>query len=421
MASQLNTNEALASRILLNYEANLAFAMHSNRDYEQDAVRWVSDTAAQVDIRMPNNYEVNDSWDITSVSRDITENTITLDVDQIRNVPFDLSTFEDTYEIDIQKEKRTVIPASSNLALKVDAYIAQQLFLESYFHTGTAGAAIASWTSISNCTGLMNDLAFPDGGQRVGVLAENVYATLGGFTDLQNSNDVGMTQDITRRWKIGSLANIDLFHNHAVVKHIAGVGLDTATPSGGVVGAGTVKTAVSSGNTIIIENLGTSTTGVFLKGDKLTIGGRYALHPRTLENSNRPFQVTVLDTSVDSSAGGEATITVAPAIITTGPYANIDAQIGIGDTVTLATANTGLASAVKVPYTANMFWHPTGLIFAAPRLKNLFPDDTFATDDGISMRMSTDGDVLKSIRTTRIDTFFGVKTDPKRVLCLLGA
>jgi len=420
MANTLTTKEALVRRILLNFEANLAFTMHSNRDYEMDAVRWVSDTKAEVEIRMPNNYIVNDTWDITAANRDIKEEFITLTIDQIRNVPYDLSTFEDTYEIDQNKENRTVIPAANNLALKVDNYVARQQFLKTYFHTGTAGTQISTWNSISQMTGIMNELAFPDGGQRVGILSEDSYGSLGSFTDLQNSNATDITKDITRRWKIGNLANIDLFHNHAVVKHIAGVGDANATPSSGTVTAGTVKTAVSSGNTIVVEALKASETGVFLQGDKITIGGRLALHPKTLETTSRPFQVTVLDISVDSSVGGETTITVDPAIQITGPYQNVDAEIPIGATLTLATGNSGAGSTTKAPYTANMFWHPTGLIFAAPKLKSLFKEDTFSTKDNISMRMSSHGDILKSIRTARLDTFFGVKIEPQRNICLLG-
>jgi len=420
MANTLNAKEALALKILVQMEANTVFMANSWRDYEVDMVRWPSDTKAKVDIRLPNNFEVNNTWDITSVSRDITERTITLTADRPTNVSFDLSTFEDTFEIDKNYDMRTVRPASSNIALSIDNDLSVALFEGAYYHVGTAGTLVASYEAISQVTAFMNDTAIPDDGMRLGVLSEQTYGSLGSFSGLQNSNAVDITKDVTRKWRIGEVANIMLFHNHAVVKHIAGVGEVAETPANGVVDAGTSKAAVASGNTMVVEGLGVSTPGVFLKGDLITIPERQVLHHRTLQPTGRPFQITILDTTVASSAGGEATITFSPAIVTTGPYKNIDAEVAIGDSLTLATGNSGVGSATKGIYTANIFYHKTALLFAAPKIKKLFADDAFAMRDGISIRLSGNGDILTSIRTARLDNLSGKVVDGSRVVILLG-
>lgn len=420
MANTLNAKEALALKILVQMEANTVFMSNSWRDYEVDMVRWPSDTKAEVDIRLPNNFSVNNTWDITAVTREVQERIITLTADRVSNVSFDLTTFEDTFEIDKNFNMRTVQPASANIALDIDNYLSQQLFLGTYYHVGTAGTLVASYDAVSSVTAFMNDAAMPDDNMRLGVLSEETYGSIASFTGLQNSNAVDITKDITRKWRIGEVANVMLFHNHAIVKHTAGVGDANATPANGIVDAGDSKAAVASGTTMVIENLKASETGVFLQGDLLTIPNRQFLHPRTGVATGRPFQITITDVSVDSTAGGEATINFLPAIVTTGPYQNIDAQIAIGDNLNLATANTGVGSTVKVPYTANMFYHKSALLFAAPKIKKLFNDDAFAMNDGISIRLSGNGDILTSVRTARLDNLHGTVIDGTRSVALLG-
>ena len=418
MASVLNTKEALAREILLPYMANTVFMTNSWRNYETQMVKWVSDTAAQVDIRLPNNYLVNKTWDVTSVDRTIDERYVSLIADQIANVSFDIDSFEATFKIDQEKAARTTEPAAINLSLDTDNYLALQLFYNSYHHLGTPGTLMNSWATVSSMTAYQNDLAMPDGGMRIGVLSEETYGSLGADANLQNSNVNTLSNDITRKWRIGNLANQTLYHNHAIVKHTAGIGDVTATPSSGQVAAGAIKTAVSSGTVMVVKDLGTE-TGVFLKGDKITIPNRQFLHPKTLNPTGRPFQVTVTDTSVDS-VSGDATVNFLPAIVTTGKYQNIDAELAVDDNLILSTGNSGLGSATKGTYTANIFYHKSGLIFAAPQLKMLFKDDGFVNKDGISLRVSSNGDILKSLRTTRIDTFYGSYIDGTRTALYLG-
>jgi len=423
MANTITTLQALSDEILVQMEANTIFMMKSNRDYEESMVKWVTDTKAIVDIRLPNNFLVNDTWDITSVNREVTERFVSLTADKVANVSFDLTTFEDTFEIDVDKAERTTKEIPTNIALEIDAYLAQKLFEESYFNIGTAGSEVSSLKSISLAQAFMNDMAFPNGGKRLGVVSEDTYANLASITAIQNSYNEKMNQDITRRWIIGNLYGMDLFHNQAVIKHTAGVGLVTDTPSGGLVEGGTVKAAVSSGTSMVIENLGVSTPGVFVKGDKLDIVGRSTLHPRTLRATGKVFQVTVTDTTLASSSAGEVTVNFLPAIdvSATSPYQNIDAEIPVDAQVMLHTANTGVGSTVKVPYTANVFYHESALLFAAPKIKPLFSDDIFSSDEeGINLRMSTHGDINLSKKTTRIDVPYGGLTIPSRSMILMG-
>lgn len=421
MANELNTLQALSDNILIQMEANTVFMMNSNRDYEEAMTKWVTDTAAEVQIRLPNNFLVNNTWDISSVDRTVQERFATLTADQVANVSFDLDTFEDTFEIDVEKSARTTDQIPSNLGLNIDAFLSQKLFDESYFTIGTAGSIVNSFTPISQAAAFMNDMDIPDGGQRFGVVSEDTYANVAAFKELQNSFNVKMNKDITRQWMIGPLAGFKLFHNHAVIKHVAGVGLDTDTPSGGKVGAGTVKTAVASGTSMVVENLGASTTGVFLKGDKIDIVERSTLHPRTLNSTGKVFQVTVTDVSVDASPGGEATVNFLPAIVSTDtPYKNIDAEIPIGAALNLHTANELIASTTKLPYTANVFYHKSALMFAAPKIKQLFSDDTFSSDGGINIRISTHGNILTSVRTSRLDTVYGGLVRGERSVVVAG-
>lgn len=420
MPNTLTTLQALSDKILIQMESNTVFMMNSNRDYQESMTKWVTDTKAEVQIRLPNNFLVNDTWDITSADRTITERYDTLTADKVANIPFDLSTVEDTFEIDVEESARTTEQMPSNLGLDIDSYLAQELFYGTYLNIGTPGSVIDAIKPISQAQGFMNDMAMPDGGQRCGVVSEDTYGNIGAYAQIQNSYNLSMNKDITRKWMIGDLYNFKLYHNHAVIKHVAGVGLDTDTPSGGYVEAGTVKTAVPSGSTIVAKGLTNLSTGTFLKGDKVDVIGRQTLHARNLRPTGKVWQFTVTADAGAVSSGGEVTISISPEVITTGPYQNIDAEIPVDAQLMLRTANELIGSTTKVPYTANVFYHKSALMFAAPKIKRLFAEDTFSTDEGINIRISSHGNIMTSVRTSRLDTLYGALVRGERSMLVLG-
>lgn len=421
MASTFNFQQILADEILIRFLENNVLVDTAWRNYESATTD--GDTGGSVKVRLPNNFLVGRTLDVSGSSGDVVEKYVDLTVDQIANVVMNVNSLEKTFKLTKKLDERTLVPASVDLAETVDADLAYELFVNSYLTTGTAGSQPSTYKAISDTEAFMDDMAIPDGGMRYGVVSPSTYSSLRSFADFQNSYDASMTKAINRKGDLGNINNFNMRRSVSVVKHTAGIGDSTATPATGLVDAGLVKTAITSGNTMVVKGLNATDTGTFLKGDKITLENVYGTHPTRLTSTGREFQITVLEDAAAVSAGGEVTITFSPAIdaSATSPYKNIaGSSIPVDTALHLVTANSGLASATKQPYEANIFYHNSALIFASPQLAMLDRDDGFSSKNGISLRTHSDSVFNTSVRGTRIDTQWGRLIQADRSIVLVG-
>ena len=418
---------AMNRMIVADFHNNLTIAGTANTDYEGAFTGQAWSTGGSIKVPMPVNYIPADGATISSVP-DIVENSITLTVSYRKNIAIGMTSKELTFDGDVKKTERFIAPIGKDLANLVEYQLGEAVRLAAYNHTGTAGTAPNSYASGAAAQSKMNNLGIRNSDRYFG-LAEKSYLSLISAGTLQNSNDVSMTSKISKDYMLNRLAAMTTYHSLYVPTQVAGVGNANETPANGAVAAGTVKTTVTSGNSIVVTGLKASETGVFNPGDKITIAGVYKVNPISLNTLPDLMQFVITDAAaVDSDSSGECTITVSPTIISssTSPYRNISNTSGIPATsaISLATANTGAGSTTKAAYDINIAYVPEAILFGAPPLVN--PSDATILsqitdkETGISIRLLEYYEGAADRSVIRADIQFFIKILGDRLVALLG-
>ncbi len=433
MANTNITMQEVAEDFLIEFKNNLLVVGTSDKQFEADMTRAHTDTGGSITIRKRVRYNVGDGATISSVD-DREEKSTSLTIDKRKHVATDVTSREMTFDVKDRFNERVVAPMAKALANKVDRDLATDIGKEINYFTGTAGTRPSAYIDASDVAAGMDLLGMPSEERWIG-FGPLAYSSFISSSTLQNSFDQQLNRDITRNGQLGRIADMQSYKSVYVPRQLAGVGDSSATPSNGFVDAGNVKTIVTSGNTIVIENLQPSTTGVFNPGDKIQIAGVFSVNPGPDHVSTGiPMQFTITNTSaVDSDVSGEATITVSPSIISDvggdNPYRNISdptgIQGGVTSAVSLASANSA-AGASDTPYEVNIAYNKGGIVFAAPPLALPFgvPAADMGTktdpETGISIRMVRYYGGNNDTSTIRADVIYGYDLQQDFMYGLLG-
>lgn len=134
-------------------------------------------------------------------------------------------------------------------------------------------------------------------------------------------------------------------------------------------------------------------TGTILKGEIVTFGGVFAVHPQTKANLGylRQFVVT------EDYAGGAGNLQIYPAIIATGSEQNVSNPAADGQDVVIA----GNAS---TPYNISLAYTKDAYTFGTVDLPE-YPDRPCSrrVHDGISMRVAQGSDMINDLFMMRFD------------------
>lgn len=429
MANTYVTMQEVAEDLLIDFENALLVTATADRGYEDDITDAHTDTGGTVKVRKPVRYNIGDGATITGTTNTVEKST-TLTIDKRKHVEANFTTNDLTLYAKDNFRKRFITPMGVSLANQVDLDVADDIANAITYFSGTAGVRPSAYVDASDVAAKMDLLGIPMDRRWLG-FGPLAYSKFISSTTLQNSFDGQLTRDITRKGQLGRIADFQSYKTIYTRKQTAGIGEVAATPSSGFVDAGNVKTTVTSGSSIVVEGLGGPTTGVFLAGDKIKIAGVFSVNPISKISTGELMTFTVT-ADADSSAGGEATISVSPAIISaaTDPYRNISDTAGIqgGATslVTLASANTGAGSTVKVPYEINMAYVTGGVLFAAPPLmipRSVVKDASGLAvdpDTKVSIRLIETYDGINDKIITRADIIYGTDVQNDFVFGLLG-
>jgi len=412
---------------LVQFENNLGIINTANTNYEEQFNsngQW--DKGATINIRKPNRLLVTDG--ATMGSQNIEERTVALTLNYRKHVPMTFTTKDMTHFTKEMFDDRFIKPAVLALANKVEYDVAMEMKNALYFALGTAGTAPSTFKNLADVRAKMNLLGIPSADRNM-VWDEEDMASFASNQNLQNSFVSDIATQINREMFVGRLAGMNHFTSPIMPTQQAGTGDSGATPASGVVTAGNVKTLVSSGSTIVLENLTASST--FKEGDKIYIAGVHSVNPITLQSTGKLMEFTI---TADATSGAttEATILVSPAVVSdsTSPYRNIDNTTGIAagasSAVYLRTGNTTSGSAILSPYRLNIAYHKDAVNFAAPPL--VIPESVVpkaagrAVDDqtGISLRLIQFYNGSSDVESYRLDILYGIRINAEYMVGLVG-
>lgn len=413
MANSPLTPSVIAKEALMRLENDLVMSKLVYRAYEKDFATPSSNgykIGDTLTIRKPAQYTVRDG-DVASM-QDSVEGSTTIVIDKIKGIDLQFSSKELTLDID-EFSERFLADGMSKLANQVDTDL-YDLALKVPNWVGTPGQTINSFSDFGAAPQRMDELAVPQTKRKSVLSNADYWAMLTSFSTLF-ANQGKTAEDALRKAWLGNISNVDTYKAQNIKTFTRGTATNT-TPA--VDGASQVSTYASVKTTdtqsLLLKAAGNAVT--YVEGDIFTIADVYAVNP--VSKATLPFlRQFVVTTAATASAGGAVTLTISPAIITSGAYQNVSAAPADSALITiLGTASTG--------YAQNIFFHENA--FALCMVPMELPDAaTYKARQsykGLSVRIVGDYDIINNKNLWRLDILYGVKAlDPRLAVRASGA
>jgi hypothetical protein len=389
------TREAL--RIL---HANLNFIGSINRQYDPQFANEGASPSGKIGptltIRMPNQYTVRSG--ATLAVQDTTETSQVLTVSTQKGVDTSFTSQDLTLTIDDFSE-RYLKPAMTRLASEIEAD-ALSMIKDVYNMVDNDGNAISFLNFVQAGQVLDENLA-PDDGERVGTLClthntKFVDAVKGLFNPQSQ-----LAEQYRKGIVAANTAGMDkVFRNSLLTQELTG----TAAKTTGY------TATLTSGSATAVMAAGATT---FKKGDIVTFSTVDAVHPETKADYGylQKFVVTA------DYAGGAGNMTISPTPVTSGATQNVTA-VGAGLTVVKVGAGA------SEYYTQSLLFHKDAFTFVTADLIDVSKYGTWGarkTQDGISMRIARQYDIVNDKIPCRIDVLYGYKTIRPQLACRVQA
>lgn len=398
MANNIITPTAIAKEALMQLENNLVMGESVHREYKKEFVK----KGASVNIRRPVKFYTADG--ATRVNQDVEERNTSISIDQRKHVSWGFSTQDLTLSIEEYSE-RYIKPACITLAQTMDQG-GYALYKDVWNAVGTPGTTPASFGQVSPVAQRMDEMAVPNDGKRyLGLNPAAHYSIAGDQTGLDSDRKVRNAYEDAQ---IGRIAKLNAFSAQNVKSHT--VGAHGGTPL--VNGASQNTTYAASGDAnqqSLVTDGWSLSTAVLKAGDVFTIAGVYAVNPvpgeGTTGKTAMPYlQQFVVKSDASSDGSGNATLSISPAIITSGPYQTVSAAPADNAAITvLGTASTA--------YPQNIGFHKNAFALVTCPLE--MPDGAAfkarESHKGLSIRVIKDYDIDSDEDVIRLDILYGWK------------
>jgi len=401
MANTILTSTKILREALRILKNTLSFTAAANREYSKEFAVSGARIGNTVTVRKPNRYTIRTG--ATLSAQDTEETSVSVTLDTQAGVDINFTSQELTLDLD-DFSKRVLEPAMATIANKVD-YDGCGQYLNLFNQIGTPGTTPGSAVWILGVGQRLDEMAAPrDGGRYLTVNPAANASLVNGMSGFFNPSGA-----ISSQFRNGSMGqNVLGFSDIAMDQNIRQhtVGAHGGTPL--------INGSPSSGATSIVTDGWTaSVTGLLKQGDVFTIAGVNAVNPQSRVSTGYLMQF-VVTADVDSDAAGNATINIAPAIIDSGAYQNVDVLPADNAAITVAgTAST--------QYPINIGCHKDAFTLATADLLMPGGVDFAAREvyDGISMRIIRQYDINNDNFPCRIDILYGWKTIYPELGCRL--
>ena len=352
--------------------------------------------------------------------QDVVEGEIAVSIDKQKGVDVEFTSVEETLTVDSLLNSKIMQAKAAALAQQVDSDL-HALTKKFYNWVGTPGQAINSYADLTKAPQRLDEMGVPTDG-RVGILnPSDAWAMLGNLSGLYAQSKEAT--DALTRAKLPTMGNIDWYTTQNAGS------VTTGTRSGDclVDGANQNVTyaSVKDGNwtqSLVVDAMGNATTAK--AGEVFTISGVYAINPRSKVSTGYLQQFTLVDDALaNSTAGGQATLTISPPIITSGPFQNVSAAPANNAPIQWMGDDTE-ANTDATTYNFGTVFRSDAIALVSAKLVMPFTGEAdYATDPdtGISVRYWRSSDSTNDTHMHRFDILYGVKmVDPRQGTRLCG-
>jgi hypothetical protein len=406
MANALLSPKVYANAGLKLLKNNLVIAKLVNTDFKNEYKK-VGNT---VYSKRPPEFVVRDGA-VANV-QDVVEGEVPIVLDKQKGVDVEFTSVEETLTVDSLLKSKTLDSAMAQLATQVDSDL-HALSAKFFNWVGTPAQVVNSYSDLLKAPQRLDEMAVPSDKRFALLNPEAGYAMAGAISAL--TAQTKEATDALTRAKLPTLGNLDVYITQTTAS------LTTGTRTGGNVDGANqdvAYSAVKDGSwtqALDVEALGNAKT--VKAGEVFTIAGVYAVNPRTKAVQSYLQQFTVIaDALANSTAGGQAELTISPPIIASGAFQNVSAApdndapiVWMGDaTATNTDAET---------YRPNLVLHRNAITLVTAKMTMPFSGEAdYATDPdtGLTVRYWRSSDSINDTHMHRWDVLYGVKAvDPR--------
>lgn len=378
----LLTPSIITKETLVILQNNLVAAGKVNRQFENQFIK----IGSTLTVRKPNKF-VTVSGAALQI-QNITEPSTSITINQQSQVAFQFTSQDLTLTVE-EFSERYLKPAAESIANTIDYGVISN-FNQVFNEVGTPGTVPNNFSFLANVGQRMDEGAVPQDG-RVLILGPAAYWSMA--TALITLYVQSVSEPALKGF-LAKIANFEIYEDQNIQSQT--VGNYGGTP--------VVNGAGQTGSTLFTNGWTASITGLLNVGDVFTIAGVNAINPQNRQSTGS-LQNFVVTATANSDSGGNSTISIYPAITTSGAYQTVSGSPANLASITVkGTANTSYAQnlafvkdafgLVTVPMEI-----PGGVDFAAREMvKN------------ISMRILRAYDVTNDVIPCRLDVLWGTST-----------
>jgi hypothetical protein len=401
MANALITPSLIAKEALMQLKNNCVAANQVHREYKSEFTGGQGDT---VSIRKPVKFYT--STGAVLDKQDVEEKSTSITIDQRKQVSWAFSTQDLTLSIE-QYSERYIKPAMISLGQTVDRSV-HGLYKYVWNSVGTPGTTPGNFAAVAAAAQRLDEMAVMPDNRSMLLTPGAGYALAGNQQTLEAVGTMG--KSAYEEAMIGRVAKFSTFSTQNVPNHTTGTHATGSTPlvNGGSQNV-TYANATGANTQTLVTDGWANSTAVLKAGDVFTMAGVYAVNPVPGEGTTgkmtmpylQQFTVTA-DASSDGS--GNATLTISPAIITTGAQQTVSAAPADNAAITvMGTEGTA--------YPQNLGFHKNAFALVTVPLE--MPDGAAfkarESYDGLSIRCIKDYDITNDEEIIRMDILYGVK------------
>lgn len=391
MSQSLLTPSVITKETLVQLENNLVFAGKVNRQFENQFVK-IGDT---ITVRKPNRFTVSDGAAL--VIQNINEPSTSITISNQKHVGFLFSAKELTLTVE-EFSERYLKGAALALGNKVDFDLAA-LYSQVNNEVGTPATVPNNFTFLAAVGQRMDEGAVPQDGRCLVINAATNWSMAAALSTLY----VRSVAEPALKGFLAAIANFEIFLDQNV---------NTLT-SGNYAGTGVVNGANQTGSSIL-TNGWTANRTLFNGGEVITFAGVNAINPVNYQSTGALANF-VITGPVTSDGAGNATLTISPAIVTSGAYQTVSASPANGAAVSVISGAANSVLAKNLGFVRDAF----GLVTVPKELPEGVDFAARETYKNISIRIVRAYDINNDVTPCRLDILYGVAAFYPELACRL--
>lgn len=378
----LLTPSLITKETLVILQNNLVAAGKVNRKFENQFAK----IGASLTIRKPNRFVAVNGPALSL--QDVQEPSTSITISNQTHVDFQFTQQDLTLTIE-EFSERYLKPAAETLANSVDYGVLQNYSAVQNL-VGTAGTTPATFAALAAVGQRMDEGAVPQDGRTLILNPASYWSLAAAFTTLY-------VKSVAEPALKGFLANIANFEIY----------MDQNTPTqtvGAYAGTPVVNGAGQAGSSLITSGWTGTISGLLNVGDVFTIAGVYAINPQSRISTGALQNFTV--TATANSSSGASTISIYPAIVTTGAYQTVSAPPANNAAITVLTGAASSQHANNLAFVKDAF----GLVVVPMELPQGVDFTAREMVKNLSMTVVRAYDINSTNFPCRMDILWGTAT-----------